>query len=227
MKHKRLNRDKWGFQFYPYYQMRLDIPSFCGTASLIRFTDGEKNFWDFPKAGKVQVTGEGMTWMQLLPDNENRMITVPYFPDGTHDPERKAYPKSADPRYQPSEWYIDVAEGHYPDSDGVEVYIDAYLDVMLTPEGDVVIDDRDELEAAYESGDMTKEQYELAQRECDRILADYQGHIPDLDRWCAGIREEMEKRIAAGEPVLKGREILTWEKEHNQTIEEARKERAK
>lgn len=23
MKHKRLNRDGWGFQYYPYYQMRI------------------------------------------------------------------------------------------------------------------------------------------------------------------------------------------------------------
>ncbi len=41
MKHKRLNRDGWGFQYYPYYQMRIDDESFHGLACLIRLTDGE------------------------------------------------------------------------------------------------------------------------------------------------------------------------------------------
>ena len=63
MKHKRLNRDGWGFQYYPYYQMRIDHESFHGLACLIRLTDGEKNYWATPKAGRIQVTGGGMTWL--------------------------------------------------------------------------------------------------------------------------------------------------------------------
>ena len=53
MKRKRLNRDAWGFQFYPYYQMRLDTEFFRGTVCLIRLTDGEEQYWDMPKAGKA------------------------------------------------------------------------------------------------------------------------------------------------------------------------------
>ncbi len=30
MKCKRLNRDQWGFQYYPYYQMRIDDELFHG-----------------------------------------------------------------------------------------------------------------------------------------------------------------------------------------------------
>jgi hypothetical protein len=63
MKRKRLNRDQWGFQYYPYYQMRIDHELFHGTVCLIRLTDGEKNYWETPKAGRIQVTGEGMTWL--------------------------------------------------------------------------------------------------------------------------------------------------------------------
>ncbi len=103
MKHKRLNRDKWGFQYYPYYQMRIDDELFHGTACLIRLTDGEKNFWELPKAGRIQVTGGGMTWLELIPDGTHRVITAMYFPDGKHDPERKHYPVPADERYSPGE----------------------------------------------------------------------------------------------------------------------------
>ena len=142
MKRKRLNRDKWGFQYYPYYQMRIDHELFHGLVCLIRFTDGEKNYWETPEAGRIQVTGKGMTWLEMIPDGARRVITAMYFPDGTHDPERKHYPAAADERYRPSVWYIDIIERTEYDEDGVAVFIDKYLDVILTPEGDVKVDDR-------------------------------------------------------------------------------------
>ena len=99
IKRKRLNRDGWGFMFYPYYQMRVDDDLFHGIVCLIRFTDGEANYWQTPKAGRIQVTGAGMTWMQLVPDGYSHVINVKYFPDGTHDSERKNYPVIFDPDY--------------------------------------------------------------------------------------------------------------------------------
>ena len=46
MKRKRLNRDGWGFMYYPYYQMRIDTDDFHGMACLIKLTDGENNYWE-------------------------------------------------------------------------------------------------------------------------------------------------------------------------------------
>ena len=66
MKTKRLNRDLWGFQHYPYYQMVMDNAVFQGFVSVILLTDGEPNFWDFEKAGKAPVTGGGMVWLQCF-----------------------------------------------------------------------------------------------------------------------------------------------------------------
>ena len=206
MKHKRLNRDGWGFQYYPYYQMRIDHALFHGLACLIRMTDGDKNWWNIPKAGRIQVTGSGMTWLELIPDGTNRVITVKYFPDGTHDAERKQYPVPEDPRYQPSVWYVDIAEGIEYDEFGIAVFIDKYLDVIFTPEGDIKIDDRDELDKAFASGELTKEQYDAALSECDQIIQEYCRDIRKTDRWCAQIRHLAEERIAAGEPVKLCRE---------------------
>ena len=212
MNHKRLNRDKWGFQYYPYYQMRIDHELFHGMVCLIRFTDGEKNYWETPKAGRIQVTGEGMTWLELIPDDTRRVITTMYFPDGTHDPERKHYPVTVDERYQPSIWYIDIIEGIEQDEDGVAVFIDKYLDVIITPEGDVKVDDRDELDAAYASGELSKEQYDAALAEGEAILQAYGGDIRGLDAWCAAVRKLAEERIGAGEPITMCREVREWRK---------------
>ena len=206
MKHKRLNRDQWGFMYYPYYQMRIDDEAFHGTVCLIRMTDGEANYWEMPKAGRIRVTGAGLTWLELVPDGMNRVITVIYFPLETPGPERKNYPEPADRRYPPSVWYVDVIEGIEYDEYGIAVFIDKYLDVIFSPEGDVKTDDRDELDAAYASGGLTKAQYDAALEECGKILEDYCGDIRKTDAWCARIRQLAEDRIAAGEPVKLCRE---------------------
>lgn len=212
MKHKRLNRDQWGFMYYPYYQMRIDHELFHGLVCLIRLTDGEKNYWATPKAGRIQVTGEGMTWLELIPDDARRVITVMYFPDGTHGPERQNYPLTASEEYQPSIWYVDIIEGTGYDEDGIAAFIDKYLDVIITPEGDVKVDDRDELDAAYASGELTKEQYDAALAEGEDILKAYGGDIRGLDAWCAAVRQLAEDRIAAGEPITMCREVREWRK---------------
>ena len=200
MKHKRLNRDLgWGFQYYPYYQMRIDDEIFHGLVCLIKLTDGEENYWETPKAGRIQVTGGGMCWMQLIPDNMSRVITVMYFPEGEHDPERKNYPEPVNTKYQVSIWYVDVIDGVEYDENGIATFIDKYLDVIFTPEGDVKIDDRDELDDAFNSGELTNEQYESAISECEEILKDYCEDIRQTDAWCARIRQLVEDRIAHGD----------------------------
>ena len=211
MKHKRLNRDGWGFQYYPYYQMRIDDELFHGMACLIKLTDGEKNFWETPKAGRIQVTGEGMSWLELVPDDTSRVITIMYFPEGTYDSERHNYPALPNKRFQPSIYYVDIIEGIEYDEYGIATFVDKYLDVIFTPEGDVKIDDRDELDAAYASGELTKEQYDAALKECDSILKDYCEDISKTDARCAEIREMVEERIKAGEPIKPCKEVL----EHN------------
>ncbi|SFD09470.1 DUF402 domain-containing protein [Butyrivibrio sp. YAB3001] len=213
MKHKRLNRDGWGFQYYPYYQMRIDCECFHGLACLIRFTDGEANYWETPKAGRIQVTGEGMTWLELIPDNTKRVITVKYFPDNSHDVERVNYPKSFCSKYRPSIWYVDIIEGIEYDDDGIAVFIDKYLDVIFTPEGDVKIDDRDELDQAHDSGELSEEQFADALTECDHIINDLCSDLAKTNAWCAEVRDIVEKRIAAGEAITKCHEVLLLEKQ--------------
>lgn len=209
MKHKRLNRDLgWGFQYYPYYQIRIDNEIFHGLVCLIKLTDGEENYWETPKAGRIQVTGGGMCWMQLVPDNTSRVVTVMYFPDGQHDTERINYPEPANIKYQPSIWYVDVIDGMEYDEYGIAMFIDKYLDVIFTPEGDVKIDDRDELDEAFNTGELTKEQYESAISECEEILKDCCEDIRQTEAWCARIRQLVEDRIAHGESIKACKEVI-------------------
>ncbi|MDE7178990.1 MAG: DUF402 domain-containing protein [Lachnospiraceae bacterium] len=186
MKRKRLNRDKqWFFQHYPYFQTRMESDIFAGLVSLIRLTDGEYRYWDFPKAGKAAVAGKGMVWLQLIPDSGSRAITAMFLPDK-----------------RVSVWYVDVIEEAAYDADGVAIFVDKYLDVIFTPQGDVIVDDRDELDAAFQSGELTQEQYDAALQEGEAIIEDLCGDIPAMERWCREILENVEKEIGQKQFVI-------------------------
>ena len=187
MKKKRLDRDlKWGFQFFPYFQMRGDLECFHGLVCLIQLTDGELIYWNLPKAGKVAVAGKGMTWLQLIPDNSQCLITVKYLPNN-----------------EVSVWYVDVIEGIEYAEDGVIIYEDKYLDVYFTPQGDVIVDDRDELDAAYSAGELTREQYDSAILECDRIVKELCLNLQGTETFCKEVLGYVNQRIADGEVMFK------------------------
>ena len=192
MKTKRLNRDlKWGFQHYPYYQMNMDNEFFQGFVSIIKLTDGDQYFWEFEKAGKVPVTGGGMIWLQLIPKGKKRLITAMMRPsEGERD-------------YSVLVWYVDVMEKYEFDSDGVAVYWDKYIDVIATPQGDIRIDDRDELDEAYQQKDLTKDQYEDALKECDSIIAEMFEEPKKTEDNCRAILCEAMKMIENNECSLR------------------------
>jgi len=192
MKRKRLDRDiKWGFQYFPYYQTRMDNELFHGLVSMITLTDGEYCYWDLPKAGRTAVCGKGMVWLQLIPDKSNRLITAMFVPQ-KKIVGGKSYP------YSVCVIYADVTEGFEYDPDGVAAYIDKYLDVIFTPAGDVKIDDRDELDEALKSGELTREQYDDALTECDLIIEQLATDSEQTEKWCCDILDMMHTLIAEG-----------------------------
>lgn len=198
MKHKKLNRDGWGFQYFPYYQMRIDCDAFHGLACVIKIVEGEFNYWEMPKSGRIAVCGKGMTWLQLIPDGQKRVITVKYFKDGEVDDSRINYPKWARKNMCPSIWYVDVIEGIEYDKDGIAVYIDKYLDVIFSPEGDIKVDDRDELDAAFNSGELSKEQYDEAVLEGEKIQKELCKNIKKTAEKCAKVRRIVDAKINEG-----------------------------
>lgn len=179
MTRKRLTRNaKWGFQGFPYYQMHMENELFKGLVSVIHLTDGEYLYWNYPKSGKVAVAGKGMVWLQLIPEDGKRAITAKFLPDK-----------------RVSVWYVDVIDRVEFDDDGVAAFIDEYLDVIFTPQGDVIIDDRDELDSAFHSGELTAEQYNSALREGDAIVNDLCKDIAATEVWCRKILDYAEEQI--------------------------------
>ena len=140
---------------------------------MIELTDGQNLYWDFfEKAGKTQVAGAGMKWLQFVPDGKKHCVTAKILPNG-----------------RVSVWYVDVIEALEFDEDGMAVIVDKYLDVLFTPQGDVWVADKEELDAAYESGELTTKQYEEALAEGDWIVENYCQDIEATEKWCTKILE--------------------------------------
>jgi predicted RNA-binding protein associated with RNAse of E/G family len=193
MKRKRFDRDIWNFGDFPYYQMRVDTDEFHGLVCLLKLMNGnikveggKYQYWNRPKAGKVAICGKGMTWMQLIPDSQEHTLTVKYLPDNTM-----------------SICYIDIIENIEYDPDGVAVFIDKYLDVDFTPQGDVSIYDRDELDEAFEAGEISDKQYNAALNECDKVIEKYCSDIPKSIEMFYKILVLVNERIGNGEQLFK------------------------
>lgn len=180
MNKMRLTRDKkWYFQYFPYHQMHMDNELFNGWVSINYLTDGETRYWEYEKSGKIPVSAKGMTWLTLIPDDRKRCIGAYITPD------RRV-----------SVWYVDVIEETGIDEDGIVYYIDKYLDVILTPQGDVIVQDRDELDAAYESGELSDFQYEEALKEGELILKELAEDIKKTEEFCLAVLAKAEEMIA-------------------------------
>jgi len=180
MNKMRLTRDrKWFFQYFPYHQMHMDNELFKGWVSLNYLTDGETRYWEYEKSGKIPVSAKGMTWLTLIPDDRKRCIGAYIKPD------RRV-----------SVWYVDVIEETGIDEDGIVYYIDKYLDVILTPQGDVIVQDRDELDAAYNSGELSNLQYEEALKEGELIISELAADIEKTEEFCLEVLAKAEEMIA-------------------------------
>lgn len=179
MNKMRLTRDrKWFFQYFPYHQMHMDNELFKGWVALNYLTDGEERFWEYEKSGRVPVCGKGMIWLTLIPDDKKRCIGAYIKPD------RRV-----------SVWYVDVIEETGIDEDGIVYYIDKYLDVILTPQGDVIVQDREELDAAYASGELSDFQYEEALKEGELIINELAADIGKTEEFCLTVLAKAEEMI--------------------------------
>ena len=141
-----------------------------------------------PRAGRVPVAGAGMQWLQLIPDGRRHMLTVKYRPGCL--PGRL-------PRV--SVWYADVIDRVETDPDGVAVFVDQYLDVIFSPQGDVHIDDREELDAAFASGELTAEQHARAVAEADDVVRTLCADMNRTEKWCSGILSHVLSRLDAAD----------------------------
>lgn len=70
-----------------------------------------------------------------------------------------------------------------------------YLDLIIRPNGDIRIDDMDELEEALKQNDITEDIYRLALSTKENLINDLLNDLPKLYEFCIQSMLQIEKSI--------------------------------
>ena len=100
----------------------------------------------------VPVCVAGSRWLELLPEDGDFCVTA-----------------MLDPAGRALVWYIDMIAAQGIDADGVPWFDDLYLDLLVWPDGEAALDDRDELDDALARGEITAAQHALALETAARL----------------------------------------------------------
>lgn len=175
IKHVRLIYDEWKcIERKSYRQKRIKNPDFSGFLALIDIEKvKEKQVWSWGKES-LTVCDDGMKWLIIVPENEKYAVTV-YM----------------NQEYRPVFWYIDIIDGIGVDEDGMFFVSDLFLDLLVSPEGEVKEEDRDELEAALEQGVITECQFAQADRTAQELRLYLEKNFQEFRISCGRRLEEI------------------------------------
>lgn len=146
LKRSRLSYDEWKCIVSKELRgKRINSEILIGYVGLIDIIEvTEPQIWKFNDEDIV-VCDKGLKWLSILPQNDWYCITA-----------------MMNENSEIVLWYIDMIVGQGIDVDNVPYFDDLYLDLIVYPDGTIIVDDMDELEAALVKGSITQEQFLLA-----------------------------------------------------------------
>lgn len=154
---------------------QVDWPQLKGYLGLLTINQvSEKQVWRYNEKDVI-VCDNNYHWLSVMPKDDFYCITA-----------------MMDDNYKMQVCYIDMIDTQGYDSDDVPYFYDLYLDLVVYPNGDIIVDDMDELEAAYEKHHISKEQYECALQTADRLK---KGLLSDIESFKNYIQVLLERLL--------------------------------
>lgn len=154
MKRKLANRPNWRRvlkkSFYTAYVNNTD---FYGHVSAIVLHEVKEPLIINMLEKDYRLADKDYIWLQLQPIGKNHCLTAMY-----------------NPNREIVQWYFDITKQNGIGLDGIPFFDDLYLDVVVLPSGQVLLLDEDELKAALDSNEITKEDYEMAYGEARKLM---------------------------------------------------------
>ena len=177
MKKSRLTCDEWHcITSKRFTQIRVEKEYFTGVvAGLFIDEVTTPQVWKY-RGKDVVVCDKDMKWVLIMPEKEHYLIT--------------AMLNKSD---EVVVWYIDIIASSALDKDGVISYEDLYLDLIVYPDGNIIVDDMDELEEALSAKDITQEQFHLAISTSDKLKSGLLRNINTFIKYTLRCKEIVEK----------------------------------
>lgn len=98
------------------------------------------------------IADAGYSWLQQIPSVHNYVVTTMFDASG-----------------QIVQWYIDIRSGMGVGKDGVPWFEDLYLDLVVSPNGNLALLDADELQDALDIGIIDQALYDQAWQEARHL----------------------------------------------------------
>ena len=108
------------------------------------------------------IQDKGYKWLEFYDYNSKERLTAIY-----------------DEKNKIVEWYFDIAR-EIGKENGIPYEDDMYLDVVLTPGGETILLDEDELKEALDNKYITKEDFDQAYETANRIISNNKGKHKEL-----------------------------------------------
>lgn len=102
---------------------------------------------------KLCLVDDGYIWIQHFPIDSNYALTTMFNKE-----------------QEVVEWYFDICNGNKVNDLGIPYYDDLYLDVVVLPSGEIKLLDEDELNDAFKNNEISKEEYDLAHYEAEKLI---------------------------------------------------------
>ena len=90
------------------------------------------------------------------------------------------------------EWYFDIAR-KIGKENGIPYVDDLYLDVVVTPTGDIILLDEDEFKNAFDRFEVNKSDYEMAYSETKKLIEELKNNKDKLKVFTDKYLNEMKK----------------------------------
>lgn len=155
MKRRSFDRSDWtrvtASRFHVTY---LETPEYTGYITLFAMDEVATPFYAQTAGEPTVLADSGFSWLQHFPRGARHTVTTMFDAMG-----------------KVVQWYIDICGGHGVDERGVPWFDDLYLDIVVTPAGQVALLDADELDQALRDGRISRRDHEAAWTEA-RLLMD-------------------------------------------------------
>lgn len=148
-----------------YKLLEIDKPFFKGYACFLKLQNVEKPLVVFNGKEEVCIKNNDYEWIEVYPTNGKFAITIMYDNKGNL-----------------IEWYFDISK-NIGIENGIPYEDDLYLDMVITPSGERIVLDENELLEAKENGVITQDDVNNAYKTLSELEEKYVNNFGDLVRF--------------------------------------------
>ena len=145
-----------------YKLLKIEESFLDGYACLLRFSNIDEPLIVHNDYTNICIKDNNYIWIEVYPINGNYAITIMY-----------------DDKINLIEWYFDISKSVGLDN-GIPYEEDLYLDLIITPDGEKIVIDEDELLNAKEKGIITQEDVDLAYNILNQLEKKYVYNMNEL-----------------------------------------------